>query len=73
MQDSRWQYCRFQYPSYTRSRVLGPNEIVIRDTGVSIDATDSNFSAIEEAQGDRRGAECVFDLQTDNRAVLEQT
>ena len=48
-------------------------EIVIRDTGVSIDATDSNFSAIGEAQGDRRGAECVFDLQTDNRAVLEQT
>ena len=50
------------------------NEIVIRDNGVPIDATDINFSAIRDAQGgNRRGSKCVFDRQTDTRAVLEQT
>lgn len=53
---------------------VGPNEIVIHDNCVPIDATDIHFSAIGDAQGgDRRGSECVFDRQTDNRAVLEQT
>ena len=53
---------------------IGPNEIVIRDNAVTIDATDINFSAVRDAQGrNRRGSECVFDRQTDTRAVLEQT
>ena len=59
---------------FFRVEAADGNEIVIRDNAVTIDATDINFSAIRDAQGgNRRGSECVFDRQTDTRAVLEQT
>lgn len=59
---------------FFRIEAADGNEIVIRDNGVPIDATDINFSAIRDAQGgNRRGSECVFDRQNDTRAVLEQT